>query len=442
MKNGTNNRLRGSFGYSRIALVLFSMLGLLTTELPLYAADGSETWVRSIHDANLDSLVFITVKIRYENGLEDTFTGTGFIVHPEGYVLTCNHVIPTGKADYTKIESTGSVGGRYELAYPLTIVHRDEQADLLLLKLPQKKDSWGSVKSIAQAQRDSEIVALGFPLDKDVVEEPGLINGADNDGRWLTNAGLMPGMSGGPAFDRSGALIGIVADGYDEAKSRDLLIPISFSTSLLQSINSPLLINPQESTSAASSRRCVVEIFPYAVDGPGDSLFPFNHLQPIIANLTESLAARSDRPENLPSLRAIAKESEFPDVATLRKAWRDGHDILEILGGTVYGKSIPTVVASIIYLGELQGSLRSTTTEVKAELRPEDYGVLDTFSALTLYALAMEAKLRGADKTEIQFYLAEARGALRETQRSTTKTSEERLLTDAVDAEWQKCKQP
>ncbi len=75
--------------------MLFSMVGLLTMVSPPYAAEGSEAWEQSIRAANIDSLVFITVKAQRANALEETFTGTGFIVHPDGYVLTCNHVIPT-----------------------------------------------------------------------------------------------------------------------------------------------------------------------------------------------------------------------------------------------------------------------------------------------------------------------------------------------------------
>jgi S1-C subfamily serine protease len=55
----------------------------------------------------------ITVKRTRENGLADTFTGTGFIVGPAGYVLTCNHVIPKEKSDYVKIESRGLFGGQW-----------------------------------------------------------------------------------------------------------------------------------------------------------------------------------------------------------------------------------------------------------------------------------------------------------------------------------------
>jgi S1-C subfamily serine protease len=241
---------------------------------PLYAADGSETWEQSIRDANLDSLVFISVKAKRANGVEDTFTGTGFIVDPAGYVLTCNHVIPSKNPDYVKIESVGSVGGRYEHAYPLTVVRRDEQGDVMLLKLPQR--SWHSVKSIAQAQVGSPIVALGFPLDQDVVEAVGLITGVDHDGRWLTNAGLNPGMSGGPAFDRSGAVVGIVAGSYEEAKALDLLIPINSSQSLLLSVNSPLAAprtpNPSPTSTLSSERPipgAILEVWPLKVDFRG-----------------------------------------------------------------------------------------------------------------------------------------------------------------------------
>src|SRR5580704_9807804 len=132
MNNATNSRINASFGHCWL-VPLFSTIGLLTMTSPLYAADGSETWEQSIRDANLDSLVFISVKAKRANGVEDTFTGTGFIVDPAGYVLTCNHVIPSKNPDYVKIESVGSVGGRYEHAYPLTVVRRDEQGDVMLL---------------------------------------------------------------------------------------------------------------------------------------------------------------------------------------------------------------------------------------------------------------------------------------------------------------------
>jgi hypothetical protein len=82
---------------------------------------------------------------------------------------------------------------------------------------------------------------LGFPFEQDVLAVPGLITGVNNDGRWITNASINPGMSGGPAFDRSGELVGIVAAGYKGANSINLIIRISSSNSLLQYANSPLV---------------------------------------------------------------------------------------------------------------------------------------------------------------------------------------------------------
>jgi hypothetical protein len=117
MQSPANSSLRGRVGCLWIALLLFSGVGLLTIAPPLLGADGSETWVQSIREANLESLVFITVKAQRANGLIDTFTGTGFLVHPAGYVLTCNHLIPQKTADYIKIDQIGSVGGHYGYFY-------------------------------------------------------------------------------------------------------------------------------------------------------------------------------------------------------------------------------------------------------------------------------------------------------------------------------------
>ena len=154
-------------------------------------------------------------------------------------MLTCNHVVPAQNPDYTQIEVTGSVGGRYKHPYPLTIVRRDEQADAMLLKLPED-EVWQNVRSAAEGHVGSEIVTFGFPFEQDLLAVPGSITGVNNDGRWLTNASLNRGMSGGPAFDRSGDVVGIVVAGYEEANPLNLLIPINFSKILLLSVNSPL----------------------------------------------------------------------------------------------------------------------------------------------------------------------------------------------------------
>lgn len=223
------------FGSSQTTLVFLVTIGVLTLPTRLQATD----WIQSIHDANIDSIVFLTSIGKFKNGVSETLNGTGFIVHQSGYVLTCNHVFPD-KPEYVSVERTAVIGGRYGTALPIKIIRRDEQADLMLLKLPQGKP-WRSVKSAAEARVGSDVVAFGFPTDMEMVDTPGSITGVDSDGRWLTSAGLNHGMSGGPAFDRSGAVIGIVQGGHEELKALDLLTPISFATSLLQSVNSPLV---------------------------------------------------------------------------------------------------------------------------------------------------------------------------------------------------------
>jgi serine protease Do len=219
---------------------------------------AAQTWIQQVRDENMHCFVFIDTKARYENNLEDAISGTGFIIHPSGYLLTCNHVVPAegtaykGRV-YKHVESTGTVGARYGLKYPLTVIRRDEQADLVLLKLPSGPEPWRSVPRASETSLGSDVVAFGFPLAKELLSAGDSITGIDDDGRWLTDANLAHGMSGGPVFDRSGEVIGIAVAGYEDAKSLNRLIPISFASSLLQVAHSALLSTAaahQESASA------------------------------------------------------------------------------------------------------------------------------------------------------------------------------------------------
>jgi S1-C subfamily serine protease len=251
MKSAANSRHHSTLGSFRLPLVLFSTIAFLTIQLPLYAQDNSDNWMSSIRQGNKASLVFISGKVTHKNGDAAPFSGTGFIVSSLGHVLTCNHVIPAYDPDVDTLQCSGSVGGRYELLYPLRIVDSEKQGDLMLLTLPQEK-TWTSVRSRAKWQLDSEIVVLGFPIDEPLLAAPGRITSVDNNGRLITNAALNHGMSGGPAFDKSGAIIGIAEGGYEEANSINLLIPMSYATRLLQIADSPLL-NPNPASSSSNS---------------------------------------------------------------------------------------------------------------------------------------------------------------------------------------------
>ena len=220
------------FKPSTLAVCVLSLLFELSA-----VADNPDEWEQSVRDSNASSIVFISVTATRHNDLVDPVTGTGFIVHPDGYVLTCNHVVPKKEPDYKSVEATGSVGSRYEHPFPLQVFLRDEQLDLVLLKLPQRATPWRRIKTTAQGKGGSRIVALGFPLNENLLSVPGSITGTDGKGgRWLTDAAINRGMSGGPVFDRSGAIVAVSAAGYEEVRGLNFIIPIIFAKGLLERI--------------------------------------------------------------------------------------------------------------------------------------------------------------------------------------------------------------
>lgn len=168
-----------------------------------------------------------------KNGLPHHDTGTGFIITADGYVLTCNHLLPP--REYDKLTISGSIGDRNGQVYPLELIQPDSNTDLALLKI-ESTHPWTPVRICAStsAMEDDAVFALGYPLLENLSGAPGSITSkTGKNGHWRTNAPLNHGMSGGPVFNVNGDVVGIAAAGQENAQLLNDMIPVQFAFTLL-----------------------------------------------------------------------------------------------------------------------------------------------------------------------------------------------------------------
>src|SRR4051794_13827949 len=144
-----------------------------------------------------------------ETGREFVGLGSGFIIDPQGYIVTNNHVV--SKAE--KITVILRDNSRHEA----TIVGRDEKTDLALLKIDAKEKlpfvSWGDSD---QAQVGDWVVAVGNPFGLGGTVTAGIVSAVGrniNEGPYdeyiQIDAPINRGNSGGPTFNLDAAVIGV-----------------------------------------------------------------------------------------------------------------------------------------------------------------------------------------------------------------------------------------
>jgi serine protease Do len=141
--------------------------------------------------------------------------GSGFIIDPEGYIVTNNHVI--AEAD----EITVILQDDTELK--ATIVGRDSRTDIAILKVKTDKKlpavEWGDSSS---AKVGDWVIAIGNPFGLGGTVTAGIISARARDisrrvggvGDYVddfiqTDASINVGNSGGPMFDMTGRVIGV-----------------------------------------------------------------------------------------------------------------------------------------------------------------------------------------------------------------------------------------
>jgi serine protease Do len=136
--------------------------------------------------------------------------GSGFIIHPDGYVITNQHVVR--RSGRIEVEL---FGGEKALG---TVIGRDARTDLALLKIDPPRALTALALGDSDTLKVGELVlAIGNPFGLDysvtmgVVSRKGRALGADGpfDEYIQTDAAINPGNSGGPLLNLRGEVVGI-----------------------------------------------------------------------------------------------------------------------------------------------------------------------------------------------------------------------------------------
>jgi len=145
--------------------------------------------------------------------------GSGFIVSPDGYVVTNNHLIQgltgTGTVDSVTITTTDGK------EYPARIVGRDDTSDLALLKIDGHNLPFVQWGDSTKARVGDWVIAIGNPYGLGGTVTAGIVSAIHRgipgatpgayDRYIQTDAAINMGNSGGPMFDLNGNVIGINA---------------------------------------------------------------------------------------------------------------------------------------------------------------------------------------------------------------------------------------
>jgi serine protease Do len=158
--------------------------------------------------------------------------GSGFIVDPNGYILTNHHLVPGPGRIRVRLAD------RREL--PARLVGSDPSTDLALLKLDERGLPTVRLGDSDRLRVGDWVCAIGNPLEFDHTVTVGVVSSLGRkiwnqsfDAYIQTDAAINPGNSGGPLVNRHGEAVGISAAVSSEAQGIGFAVPINVARSVL-----------------------------------------------------------------------------------------------------------------------------------------------------------------------------------------------------------------
>ena len=154
---------------------------------------------------------------------EGASLGSGFIISPDGYIVTNSHVISAGAKGATVDSITVTLQDKKE--YVAKLVGRDPTSDLAVLKITSPTAlPFVKFGDSGRARVGDWVVAIGQPFGLGGTVTAGIVSAVHRstgagpfDSFIQTDAAINQGNSGGPMFNLNGDVIGINSQIYSQS---------------------------------------------------------------------------------------------------------------------------------------------------------------------------------------------------------------------------------
>ncbi len=137
--------------------------------------------------------------------------GSGFIIHPDGYLVTNHHVVEGANKIFVSFKDE-------KTTYTASVVGSDQKTDLALLKLDKPGPyAYAKLADSDLVKAGDWVIAIGNPFRLGHTATVGIVSalsrklpgGRPYDDFIQTDASINPGNSGGPLFNTKGEVVGV-----------------------------------------------------------------------------------------------------------------------------------------------------------------------------------------------------------------------------------------
>jgi S1-C subfamily serine protease len=190
------------------------------------AAAASPPTIQELYRRASPAVVFIT---QIDAGGSTTSLASGFLVSPNGVVVTNYHVIdPDQGAVHIRVKVP-----RGDVFTDVRVVYAEQRRDFAVIAVKATGLPYLPTGDSDKVQVGDQVIAIGNPKGLELTLTEGIVESVrlepQNGYRFIQHqAPISPGSSGGPLLNMRGEVIGINAFGVRDAQNLNGAIPINY----------------------------------------------------------------------------------------------------------------------------------------------------------------------------------------------------------------------